>query len=124
MNRPVSAPTHQALRSAMDRLLAGAPKESDGRLTIVNLAIEAGVSRATANRAEQIIADFRHAIAEAAGQRADDQVVTVTEKDQGRRADDNLIAQHVQARALLKRHDEQRAARILTVASINTPRKS
>ena len=50
MNRPVSAPTHQALRSAMDRLLAGAPKASDGRLTIVNLAIEAGVSRATAYR--------------------------------------------------------------------------
>jgi ribosomal protein L14 len=108
----------------MDRLLAGDPKASDGRLTIVNLAIEAGVSRATANRAEQIIADFRHAIAKAAGQRADDQVVTVTDKDQGRRADDNLIAQHVQARALLKRHNEQRAARILTVASINTPRKS
>jgi uncharacterized coiled-coil DUF342 family protein len=34
-----------AIRSAMDRLLAGNPLHTDGRLTIKNLAKEAGLSR-------------------------------------------------------------------------------
>jgi hypothetical protein len=34
-----------AIRSAMDRLLAGRPLHTDGRLTIKNLATEAGLSR-------------------------------------------------------------------------------
>jgi chromosome segregation ATPase len=33
------------IRAAMDRILAGAPERSDGALTVVALAIEAGVSR-------------------------------------------------------------------------------
>lgn len=33
------------IRSAMERLLAGQPLHSDGRLTVKNLALEAGLSR-------------------------------------------------------------------------------
>ena len=39
------------LREAMDRLLAGRPQRTDGRLIKDNLWKEAGVSRATMNRA-------------------------------------------------------------------------
>lgn len=45
----------------MKRLLAGRPERTDGALTIVNLAREAGVSRATANRAGDLLAEFRAA---------------------------------------------------------------
>ena len=34
-----------AIRAAMDRLLAGIPLRSDGALTVVSLAVEAGVKR-------------------------------------------------------------------------------
>jgi polyhydroxyalkanoate synthesis regulator phasin len=45
----------------MTRLLEGVPQHTDDRLTISNLAREAGVSRATANRAEAILTEFRSA---------------------------------------------------------------
>jgi hypothetical protein len=38
-------PTRNDIRAAMDRLLAGAPLRSDGALTIVALAAEAGIKR-------------------------------------------------------------------------------
>ncbi|SRR6266851_7212664 len=50
-----------ALRAAMVRLLDGRPERTDGALTISNLAREAGVSRATANRAADLLAEFRAA---------------------------------------------------------------
>jgi hypothetical protein len=50
-----------ALRAAMARLLDGQPERTDGVLTISNLAREAGVSRATANRAVDLLAEFRAA---------------------------------------------------------------
>ena len=49
--KPVSRSTEEALRAALARLAAGDAVQSDGRLTVANLAREAGVSRATANRA-------------------------------------------------------------------------
>jgi hypothetical protein len=55
----VSAETASALEEAMQRLLEGRPSRTDGALTIANLAREAGVSRATANRATDIIDRFR-----------------------------------------------------------------
>ncbi|MFC9506716.1 hypothetical protein [Streptomyces sp. NPDC057002] len=54
----VSAKTEQKLRDAMDRLLAGKPQHSDGRLTKNNLAQEAGVSPATMFRAKAVLADW------------------------------------------------------------------
>lgn len=50
-----------ALRAAMARLLDGRPERTDGALTISNLAREAGVSRATANRAVDLLVEFRAA---------------------------------------------------------------
>lgn len=60
--KPVSAASELALRQAMARLLSGHPAKTDGRLTVSNLASEAGVSRATANRASVILATFREAV--------------------------------------------------------------
>ncbi|WP_136661849.1 hypothetical protein [Nitratireductor sp. XY-223] len=51
--------TEQALKQAMERLLAGRADRTDGRLTIANLAREAGVSRATAYRCSDIVEAFR-----------------------------------------------------------------
>lgn len=50
--------SEQALRNAMDRLFAGQPQRTDGRLIKNNLFKEAGVSRATMNRATSILADW------------------------------------------------------------------
>jgi hypothetical protein len=61
MTRPVSQKTEDALRAAMNRLLEGASEHTDGRLSVANLAREAGVSRATANRAIAVLAEFRAA---------------------------------------------------------------
>jgi hypothetical protein len=123
MNRPVSGPTELALRAAMHRLLAGCPKATDGRLTIVNLAIEAGVSRATANRGGQVLIDFRSAIVDARTQRpATDQIAPSVNEDRERRAIENLLAQHMQARALHQRHEERRATRAALVP-ITSPRR-
>ncbi|MET7388303.1 hypothetical protein ACFYPT_04235 [Streptomyces sp. NPDC005529] len=54
----VSAKTEHKLRAAMDRLLAGKPQHSDGRLTKNNLALEAGVSPATMFRAKAVLVDW------------------------------------------------------------------
>ncbi len=47
----------------MDRLLTGRPQRTDGRLIKDNLWKEAGVSRATMNRATGILADWNTRIA-------------------------------------------------------------
>ncbi|MGR3370200.1 MAG: hypothetical protein ACU0CR_22760 [Sagittula sp.] len=61
MTRPVSQKTEDALRTAMMRLLEGTSVHTDGRLSVANLAREAGVSRATANRATAVLVEFRAA---------------------------------------------------------------
>ncbi|MEV0535837.1 hypothetical protein [Kitasatospora sp. NPDC050463] len=53
-----------ALEAAMDRLLADEPIRSDGSLTVASLAREAGVSRATAYRAAELLERFRSKIEE------------------------------------------------------------
>lgn len=54
----VSPASEKRLREAMERLLAGKPQRTDGRLIKENLYKEAGVSRATMNRAASILADW------------------------------------------------------------------
>lgn len=61
MTRPVSQKTEDALRAAIKRLLDGTSVHTDGRLNVANLAREAGVSRAAANRATVVLAEFRTA---------------------------------------------------------------
>ncbi|WIV44706.1 MULTISPECIES: hypothetical protein [Glutamicibacter] len=46
----------------MERLLNGAAENCDGNLTKVNLAIEAGVSRATMHRATEVLADWEQQV--------------------------------------------------------------
>ena len=109
MTAPVSQSAEQALRAAMQRLLSGSAVRTDGRLTIVNLAIEAGVSRATANRATAVLPEFRSL---AAGRRAREvrvEAALTGPEEESRNA--HILAQHVQARALHRRQKEQRAAR-------------
>jgi hypothetical protein len=47
------------LQEAMARLVAGRPRVTDGRLTVANLAREAGVGRSTANRAVDVLDALR-----------------------------------------------------------------
>lgn len=54
----VSDTAAKALRAAMERLLAGRPTCTDGRLVKENLYREAGVSRATMNRAHGILGEW------------------------------------------------------------------
>jgi hypothetical protein len=53
----VSPRTAKRLRDAMDRLLAGRPQRTDGRLIKDNLWKEASLSRATMNRAVCLLAN-------------------------------------------------------------------
>jgi septal ring factor EnvC (AmiA/AmiB activator) len=59
---PVTLATESKLRNAMERLLSGQPTRTDGRLTKANLHIEAGVSRATMNRATAVMKDWDSAV--------------------------------------------------------------
>lgn len=54
----VSPASEKKLREAMERLLSGTQQRTDGRLIKENLYKEAGVSRATMNRAVGILADW------------------------------------------------------------------
>ena len=51
----VSDKAHKALAEAMERLVAGRPRVTDGAMTKENLYREAGVSRATMNRDTEIM---------------------------------------------------------------------
>lgn len=57
----VKASTLAALEEAMIRLLDGKPLHTDGSLTVANLAREAEVGRATANRAKDVVMRFQAA---------------------------------------------------------------
>lgn len=54
--RPAAA---VALHDAIARLLAGERRRTDGRLTWINVCTEAGVPRATAARAHDLIAEWQ-----------------------------------------------------------------
>jgi len=68
-----------------DRLLAGRPQRTDGRLIKDNLWKEAGLSRATMNRAVRILAEWNCRVAECDGftpneARKSDEVATLRKK--------------------------------------------
>ena len=50
--------SERKLRAAMERLLSGTPERTDGRLLKENLYREAGVSRATMNRATTVLEEW------------------------------------------------------------------
>ncbi|MEV4780478.1 hypothetical protein [Burkholderia sp. LMU1-1-1.1] len=51
--------TEQNLIDALDRLLIGESRLTDGRVTQKNIALEAGVSRATFNRYAKVVDEYR-----------------------------------------------------------------
>jgi hypothetical protein len=109
MRPPVSRTTEQALRAAMERLFAGRAVKTDGRLTVVNLAIEAGVSRATANRAADVLADYWRAAAVLKASGPIPEVAHASRGEESRNA--HVLAQHIQVRARHRRQEERRATR-------------
>jgi hypothetical protein len=76
---PVSPATETKLRQAMERLLNGKPKHTDGTLTKENLAREAAVSHATVHRAETILAEWNDRVGQAAARTVpgDDEVAAL-----------------------------------------------
>lgn len=59
MPDPAQQPgSERKLRAAMERLLAGTAERTDGRLIKANLYREAGVSRATMNRATTVLEEW------------------------------------------------------------------
>lgn len=63
----VSPHAAKRLRDAMDRLMAGRPQRTDGRLIKDNLWKEADVSRATMNRATRILAEWDSRVTDCGG---------------------------------------------------------
>ncbi len=90
----------------MARLVAGRPRVTDGRLTVSNLAREAGVGRATANRATAVLEEFHRAAARVPPRRTPEAVVAATRAEDAARiagleATVHQLAQQVQRLALL-----------------------
>ena len=115
--KPVSAEIEGKLHAALDRLLGGCAAVTDGRLTVANLAREAGVSRATANRAAGVLVELRHAAA--TRRLAPEPSARDVDDGRSRRAVEHLLAQHIQARALLREAEERHTRRGLTVVSFS-----
>lgn len=113
--KPVSASTEKALRAALGRLAAGNAMQTDGRLTVANLAREAGVSRATANRAQLILSNLRGMVKALKQVGPEHPPLPRVHDERNRREMDNLVAQHVQVRALLRRGEESRKVRMARV---------
>lgn len=61
---PTTDAAESALRAASERLLRGEPTRSDGSLTVASLAVEAGVSRASAYRHPHVLTEFRNLVAD------------------------------------------------------------
>lgn len=81
----VTEQTATALRAAMQRLFAGKPQRTDGRLTKQNLWKEAGVSRATMNRAHTILKEWddhlaQHGTATPGEAKRDEEIRTLRRK--------------------------------------------
>jgi hypothetical protein len=114
--KPVSTSTERALREALTRLFSGNAARTGGRLTVANLAREAGVSRATANRAPAILAELRETTAEAARlSEFKKPRAPQIDAERNQRELENVTAQHAQVRALLQRASENRRSKLARI---------
>ncbi|WP_331752133.1 hypothetical protein [Streptomyces sp. NBC_00829] len=113
----VSDKAEKALREAMERLFAGTPLRTDGKLTKNNLWREAGVSRATMNRATTLLNDWNSRISgSTASQRDQDQAQAIkelrrqlkTKTAEGRRLQDQVDASATVIAVLLAENDALR----------------
>lgn len=115
--KPVSAETECRLREALARLVTGDAIVAGSLPSIAKLAREAGVSRATANRAVAVLAELREAsmLVKNASSRSARCCESV---EQSRRNGANILAQHVQVRALLRGEERRRAISTTNVVPI------
>jgi hypothetical protein len=131
----VTAQTAQALRAAMQRLFAGKPQRTDGRLTKQNLWQEAGVSRATMNRAHTILAEWdahvaEHGTATPGEARRDEEIQELKRKLADKTRENTLLQKRLDAAATAiaaLHHDnallrEDLAARGGTIIPLHRPR--
>ncbi|RKE05024.1 hypothetical protein [Streptomyces sp. TLI_171] len=99
----VTPATERALREAMERLLAGRPERTDGKLTKNNLWREAGLSRATMNRATNLLAEWDSRIAASpaglAQRRRDEQIIDLTRRLQRSDRERRRLQEQVDAAA-------------------------
>ncbi len=121
---PVKSTACDALRAAMRRLLDGSAEQTNGKLTWANVFREAGVPRATANRANEVIAEWHATIAARTEQVPSDQVPgqppgqeneragrsAATNRDLRRTVE--VMATHIQAITLALRRSEQEVDRL------------
>lgn len=114
----ISTTSQTRLRAAMDRLLAGTQVRTDGRLIKENLYREAGVSRATMNRAADVLAEWESRVNTA--QPRDREIETLRQQlSESRATIDDLRARNakleqqltVAATAVAEQHIEIQALR-------------
>lgn len=103
MTRPVSPATHQRLREAMERLFNAEPQHTDGKLTKNNLWREAQLSRATMNRATDILAEWDARIhdspADAAARQRDDEIEDLRSRLRAARLESGQLQDRIDAAA-------------------------
>ncbi|MHB8295909.1 MAG: hypothetical protein ACYDH5_15085 [Acidimicrobiales bacterium] len=117
----VKPATKAALLEAMKRLLSGRPERCDGEMSVSNLAREAGVSRATANRATDVLAEFDRCRAHAA-ESAEHRLRVESHQERIRHLEAELAGAKAAARAEdseLRRRSEQLAQQVQTLALEN-----
>ncbi|MBC7906430.1 MAG: hypothetical protein H7Y60_06740 [Rhodospirillaceae bacterium] len=116
----VKASTLAALEAAMIRLLGGKPLHTDGSLTVANLAREARVGRATANRAKDVVMHFQLAVSArrpaASGDPKDDGINADTNSKEERRAL-RALASQVTILTLALRDAEREVKRLTALLS-------
>lgn len=96
-NQPgLSRKAERALGEAMERLLTGRPIRTDGKLTKQNLWREAGVSRATMNRATAVLADWDSRVSESTARKHDQMLTEEVTRLRRRLKDNHLERQRLQ----------------------------
>jgi hypothetical protein len=107
--------TDDALRQAAGRLLAGAPLRGDGALTVQNLAVEAGVSRASAYRSP-VLVEFRQCVA---NQEAQAPITSsLQDEDRGLRAELKELRSRHAAEAARLRADADGLLQLVQVLTV------
>lgn len=132
----VSPRTAATLCEAMGRLLAGRPQHTDGRLVKDNLWKEAGVSRATMNRAHRVMVDWDTRVTECGGvtpgeARKNDELTQLRAKLTDRTRECTLLNHQLDAAATaiaalhhdntLPRQELDRAGVLVTLDARRTP---
>ncbi|MFI2207597.1 hypothetical protein ACH47Z_44540 [Streptomyces sp. NPDC020192] len=92
----LSATAEKALREAMERLFTGRPIRTDGKLTKQNLWREAGVSRATMNRATAVLADWENRVSRSTARKHDQKLTEEISRLRRRLKDNHLERQRLQ----------------------------